>query len=212
MKINFKKILNYLKTNKKFLFLSLFFFTLQFIIIYNNGLNNKDLYFWFCNHTPFLLGIFFLFKKIDYIKSLINFGFLAQLVWAIDFLSKIILGVHIFNITNYIFTKNFTYLTFVSIITHLFTMNLTLLYTIKYETKKITLLYSFFYILLIYFLTLYFTSPYNNINWIYNIGNEKKYDFYLYTYLWPFLTFTFLILPTYFIQKYFYKNLKKVTF
>lgn len=193
--------------NQRYHIVGGFFLLLQLFVIFGNySATQYDTFFWFCNHALLLFAFGFFSKNTDLIKGLINVGFLAQLVWSIDFLGRIFFGVHLFNITNYIFENPNSLWTLLTIIIHLFatTLALYMTRTIKPTTK--TLLYSIIYLITLYITTLLFTDPQNNINWIYEIGGFIGYSSSLYTLFWPFIVIIIVILPTQALQHYIYKK------
>jgi hypothetical protein len=188
----------------------IFFFLVQFFIILGNwNTDNYSVFVWFCNHTPVMFGLAFIFNKTQIVKGLINAGFLAQLVWTIDFLSKILFNTHIFNLTNYIFESPITIWILLTITIHMFTTNVALIITMKEKPQKISLFYSFIYIAFLYFLTLLTTIPEDNINWVFAIDSIVFYSHILYTIFWPITVFILVILPSHFIQYTLYKKLNK---
>lgn len=65
---------------------------------------------------------------------------------------------------------------------------------------------------LVYLVTLIFTPSSEGINFVYSTGDLlKSYNFLIpnIIFLWPFLTFLFLILPTQGVQYFLYKFFKR---
>ena len=195
--------------NQRYFILGVFFLILQlFVIIENYNASKYDTFFWFCNHALLLFAIGFFTKNNDLIKGLINVGLLAQLVWSIDFLSRILFEIHVFNITNYIFESPSSLWTLLTITIHLFATTLSLYITRNIKPTNKTLLYSILYTIILYISTIIFTLPQNNINWSYEIGGVIGYSSPLYTLFWPFIVIIIIILPTQTIQCYIYKKTK----
>lgn len=199
-----------MKEEIKNILIVIFFLIMQIFILIGN-INNEDydVFFWFCNHIPMLFAISFYFNNHNMTKGLINIGFLAQLVWGLDFLSKLIFNTYIFNLTEYVFEKNSLWI-LLPISIHLFSTNVALYLTRKEEPNQKTLEYSMIYVIILYIVTLIFTNPANNINWIYKIEANINYSNTLYTIFWPIITLVFIILPTQKIQELIYlKTLTK---
>lgn len=197
------------KDNNLYFLLGAFFLIMQFFIFFGNYRTDRyDVFFWFCNHTPLFFAIAFFLRKDDFIKGLINVGFLAQFVWTLDFLSRILLGVHIFNITEYIFEDPNGLWVLLPIGIHIFSTNLALYFTYKKKPKTYALFYSMIYVLFLYSTTLTFTVVQNNINWVFKPEGLNMLIPY-YTGLWPFIAFLLLVIPTHAIQYGLYQLSKR---
>ncbi|MFW6285681.1 MAG: hypothetical protein ACOC16_00760 [Nanoarchaeota archaeon] len=203
-----KKIKKWLKNqNNQFLLIAFFFLFMQFFIFLGNYKSGEyDVFFWLCNNIPLFFGFAFLLKKINFIKGLINIGFLGQFIWTIDFLGIFLFNYSIFNMTAYVFENQNGLWVLLPIGIHIFATNIALLFTYDKKPNKYTLFYSLIYILFLYTLTLIFTNPQSNINWIFNIGGTINYTHSLYTNSWPLIVFFVLALPTQLIQYLIYKN------
>lgn len=187
----------------KYFYLALFFLFLQFIVIagsYNT--DNFDIFYWFCNHTPLFFSIAFFIRNISLVKSLINVGFLIQFVWLIDFLIALLFSYYTLGITRYVFEDLSGLTIFIPILIHIFSTNVSLIFTFKEKTKDIVLIYSFIYLVLLYIFTLFFTSVENNINCIYEICSLEFLTPPFYTFFWIPIMFILIILPSYYLQKY----------
>lgn len=200
-----KFFLNISKYLNSFTLVAIYFLFVQILIIYGNiNTNTYDIFFWFCNHTPILFSIAFFLKNIDIIKTLINIGFLIQFIWFLDLLSKIFLGFHILGITEYLFLRENLLANSISVIIHLFTTSIAILFTYKNKTKNIVLIYSFIYLIFLYFSTLIFTQVENNINCLYLICSLESLTFPFYNIFWILIMFVIIILPTFYFQKLLY--------
>ncbi|MBU0957509.1 MAG: hypothetical protein KKF56_01725 [Nanoarchaeota archaeon] len=207
------KFYNWIKQEKyRYYLIGTFFLFLQLLVfIENHHAQRFGHFFWFCNHTPLIFALAFFLRKKQLIKGIINIGFLIQFVWAIDFLSYGISGFTVLGVTQYVFNGGMGIYTLVPIIVHLFSTNIALISTYEVKPKKITLLYSAVYILLLFSLTLTYAPPEKNINCIYFICTLEKFSIPGYFYLWPILIFLILALPTQGIQYLIYKHSKRKT-
>lgn len=205
------KLKNWLKKEKnKYLTISIWFLFLQIIIfIENYYVYEYNIILWFCDHAPLLFAIGFFFKNKDIIKSIINFGFLTQFIWIIDFIAKIFFNINALGITTYMFEGELGNFVIVPLLIHIFSTNLALIFTYKNKPTKKALIYSAIYIIIIYILTLSFTPLNENVNCIKEICGTNGYSFSFYTLFWPILVFITIVLPTHFIQYLLYKYNKK---
>ena len=191
----------------KYKFYGIFFLIIHAIVIIRNYGDNYLFFFWYCDFVPILLSIGFFIKKTNFIKALINVGFLPQILFLIDFINNMITGKSLFLLTNELFSAGpfFIISTFVI---HLST-SFALLFTYKKEPNKRALYYSALILVLIYAMTLSFTPSNGDVNFIYNSSNGL-HDFVAYvpyyTELWVFLAFVLLILPTQLVQHIIYKK------
>lgn len=185
-------------------FVAGFYLVLQLLLIWFNWGSDVDgLYVWYCNNVLLLFALSFYFEKYQVVKGLINVGFLAQLIWVLDVLSFVLFGNFLFGFSDYLFNLEHTALFVTTILIHVFSSFVALYFVFDKETKKESLMYSFFYVLALYFLVLLFTNPQSNVNCVFEIcGLEEVIIIPFYTYLWPFLTFLVFALPTYYFQNY----------
>ena len=185
----------------KHLLAGIFFLLLQLYVFYANYQStNFDILFWFCNHSPLLFGLAFILKRIDFIKALINFGFLAQFFWTVDFIGKFFFDFYIFNVTNYVFEDINGVYVLIPILVHVLGTNLALFLVHHRKPKLKILIYSLVYVILLYGASLSYTDPERNINCVQYICGAQDYTFNGYTYFWPVLIFFFVVLPTHGIQ------------
>ena len=201
------KIKNYL--SDKYVLAGIFFLILQIIITYyliNEG--RMTVLIWFCNHSPLLFSLAFFLKNKGMVKGLINFGLLIQIIWVIDFFNVTVTGNSLFGLTNYIFeSENFASF-FAPIVVHMFGVIVAFLFTFKEKPSKKDLVYSGVYILIIYFVTLFFTRPELNINCVQKFCAEEL-TFKYYNFLWPILSFAIIVLLTQGIRYLIWKNVQK---
>lgn len=197
-----KRFWKWLKKEKNhYALVGIFFILLQFaIFIADVNLENYGNFFWFCNHAPLLFAIFFFMKKPELIKALVNIGFLFQFAWVIDFLSTIYLKVSPLGVTQYIFEGKMGWFVLVPILAHIFSTNLAFFLTYNHKPNSKILFYSIFYGFVLLISTTLFTSPQENVNFINSALGVSQQSFAGYPYLWLFVLFFGIILPTHGIQ------------
>lgn len=177
-----------------------FFLLIQlFILIVNINAQDYSFYYWFCNHTPLLFSIAFFTKKIQIVKGIVSVGLLPQILWILDLIFNSI-NVTLFGFTSYFFELESTLAIFSTLLIHIFTTTVALLLVFSQNTKKISLMYSFIYLVLLLIFTFIFTDPISNTNCIYEICGLEQIIVPFYTILWPVLVFIIFILPSYFLQ------------
>ncbi|MFP4403690.1 MAG: hypothetical protein ACLFPJ_05035 [Candidatus Woesearchaeota archaeon] len=165
--------------------------------------------FWFCGHVSFLFAIGFYIKNINFIKTLISIGFIFQIIWIFDFLSKLLFGSFIIGVTDYMFTDLALLAYLTSLLGHFFSTVLALILTYKYKPKKNILIYSFIYLIIILILTISFTSKSDNYNLTSHMVIFGEFTFPGYSFIWPILGMLFIVIPTYYFQIFLYKYFKK---
>ena len=82
---------------------------------------------WFCNHTTLILGLAFLFRSSFWITAEINIGFFPQLLWSIDFLSKLIFNRFVFGFTDYMFSPHYHKALYILSWNHIFMLPIALI-------------------------------------------------------------------------------------
>ncbi len=198
------------RERKKYMVMGWFFLAIQiFIILGVYKIGNNSILYWFCNHTPIMFSLAFFFRKKEIIKSLINVGFIPQLIWTLDFTVRLTTGEVLLGITNYVFEKN-GFWVMLPILVHLFSTNMAIIVMHNENPTLKSLYYSLFYLVVLFLISILFTNPEANINCIYEVCGFDI-TFKGYTYLWVFIAFSLIIIPTYFFQRllYFYFNKPK---
>jgi hypothetical protein len=195
------------KGNRKYILVGILFLFIEFLAITRNLLESYIYFFWFCDFVPLLLAILFFFKKFQYIKAVINFGLIPQLIFLVNFLWIFLFGKDLFNLIPNFSELSFLYLA-ITFFLHLPTF-IALLFTFKIKPEKNTLYYSGIFLAGIYLLTLIFTSPTGDINYVYSALDFIKFSIPYYTFIWPVLAFLLLVLPTQGIQYVIYKLWKR---
>jgi hypothetical protein len=59
---------------------------------------------WLCNHAMIIAGLAILFRNRFWLTAMLNWAVLPVSAWCIDFLGRLLFGVHILGITEYMFT------------------------------------------------------------------------------------------------------------
>jgi len=187
-----------------------FFLLVQIIAIIRNLLEGYNYYFWFCDFAPILFSIAFFIKNKNLVKGLINFGLIPQIIFLIDFVYLTSTGISPLGITFHLLKFN-SFAIFSTILVHLTTF-FALLFTFRIKPNKWTLFDSIIFMLAVYVIMLTLTSPEGDVNYVYSTGNLlSSFNFTIphIVWLWPFLTFLIIILPTHGIQYLIYKFFKK---
>ncbi len=192
-----------MRPKKKYLYASIFFLSLQLLVIIKNLLtNNYIAFFWFCDFVPILFSIAFFLEDEQLAKGLINIGFIPQLAYFAILFSAVSFGIgtsQVFDILN-----STRFYIFSSFILHLVSVNVALFLTYKARPQQKSLIYSFAFIFLMLLFSLLAPDSLN-ANYIHH------FDFFGHTityliYFWIILTFVIVVVPTYFIQYALYTN------
>lgn len=201
-----KNVINKVIKEENYVYVAVFFLLLQSFLIYANwDVERYYMYFWYCNHILIFFAIALLFKKKQAVKALVAAGLIGQLGWSIDFLSFFILGDHIMGSTAYVFEIQQRPVFIATILVHLFSSFVALLFTIDVKPKMRTLLYASLYWTGLYLVLLLFTTPIGNPNCVYALCGFEDVHIPFYKFLWPFLAFFLVTLPGYYLQFYLYK-------
>jgi hypothetical protein len=180
-----------------------FFILLQILVIVKNiDTHHYINFFWFCDFVLILFAIGFFLKNDQFIKGLINIGFIPQIISIVSLSAAIFFGLNFVGFADILNYSKF-YIT-ISFLVHLLSVNVALILTYKIKPKKESLLYSLLFLAIIFVLGLIFTPVDQNINYIYN-ADFLKVTIPYYTYFCIVLSFIFVILPTYAIQYFLYK-------
>jgi len=174
----------------------LFFLFVQALVILRNSLDGYNYYFWFCDFAPIVFSIAFFIGNKNIIKGIINFGLIPQIIFLFDLIYTIINGTSLLGVHPSLL-QFFSFSVLSTIFIHLTTI-FALMITIKTKPTKKTVFYSIIFMFLVYLVTLIFTPSSEGINFVYSTGDLlKSYNFLIpnIIFLWPFLTFLFLILP-----------------
>ncbi len=195
--------------NNKYLYLIISLLIIQILAFIRNRYIGFFFFFWYCDFSPGIFAILFIFKKYQAINGLLNIGFFAQLAYLLILLYKLFFGISLFGFV-FNFYNNFDLC--VTLRLHISTLVI-FFATCKFRSKPSSLLYSLIFLVLIYCIVLFFTNPSydisENYNYIYYSSIISPYTKY-YTQLWVLLSFTIVVLPTYFFKNIFCRALDKI--
>lgn len=203
-------LLPFLNRNSHILFACVFLSIQIFIFVINLQADDKSFYFWFCNHIPLLFSIAFFTKQYQAIKALISVGFIPQILWLLDLSLLGMFNITLFGFTQYFFTLESSLKIFSTLLIHIFSTLLALLFTIKIQPDKKSLKLSFIYLILLAIITFLFTQSSSNINCLHAICGLESLTFPIYTFLWPLITFIVMVVPAFYLQNLLYKLSMKI--
>lgn len=198
----------YHQEDKKYLYWGLVFASLQGLAITRNFVIHYQTFYWYCDFAPAVFATLFFLKNNQAIRGFLSIGLFAQALYAISFLSKLVFNVPLFGIP---FDAYGPLNIFTTLVLHLST-SAAFLATYNVRPQKISLVYSLFFLVLIYTAVLLFTSPTLSFNADYNfIYYNQTISPYVkfYTALWVPLAFFAVVIPTYWFQLVIYKLRKK---
>ena len=182
--------------NKYYIF-GWIFLIIQILAILRNYYSDYFYFFWFCDFIPAVFAVLFFLKKENWIKGIINIGLIVQWIY---------LGIFFYRLYDHNLFFSFLPISSVilfydvtSIIIHLST-TIALIALIKIKPTLKTLLYSGICAILLFLMTLLFTSPDDGINYVYTAKNIVNFTIPYYTELWLFMLFLLVIIPTQGIQ------------
>lgn len=139
--------------------------------------------FWSCNNFCILLIIACYRKDMQMIMGISYLGLVTQIIWVLDLVSHL-LGFDISGVTDYLFTEGFTYANNVSIAVHVVVPIVILIFSFRVKPSFKSLLFAIPYILFIYFATIIWTPPIEDINCVFRgCGNGSYVPYNIF--LWP---------------------------
>jgi hypothetical protein len=193
-----------MKNNKQYTLIGLFFLFIQAITIFRNLLSDYNSFFWFCDFVSLPLALCFFFKKEEFVKSIVNIGLVAQLIYIVGVIYAVFSGTSFLN-TIPLYSNIFYLLS--SILIHLST-SIALFFTYKTKPTINTLFYSLIFLFGMYLVALFFTTPEQGINYVLSSGKLIPWSLVIphYTQLWVILTFVIVVLPTQLIQYIIWKK------
>ena len=180
----------------------------MFIYIVNIGAYDFSFYYWYCNHIPILFSIAFFLKQYQLVKGLIHVGLIPQIMWVLDLTLYWLFSFQLFGFTQYFFELESTLQIISTLFIHIFSSSLAFLFTLNINPNKKSLYFAFGYVSILLLVTLTFTQVEQNINCVHEICGLEELTPPLYTWLFPFLTFIIMILPSYYLQREIYKFLQ----
>ncbi len=179
-----------------YIWISLLFIFIQILVTIRNYQETLLNFFWFCDFAPILLAIGFYFENTQFIKAVISVGLIPQLLYIFGFLGNLITGItFISTISEYGF-----FYSSISILVHAATL-IALFLTYKEKTETKSLYYSLVIATGMYLVTLFFTSPKDEFNYVYSYTSLTQITIPYHVTFWIPLVFVFLILPIFFFQK-----------
>ncbi|MCA9496753.1 MAG: hypothetical protein KC589_07425 [Nanoarchaeota archaeon] len=194
----------------KYFYLGIFFSVIQILVLIRNQiLDEHILFFYYCDNIALFLAIAFFIRNIPLIKALISTGLILQLVYLIDLISYYLFGVQVTGATTYLANYSI-FAMIITLLMHLATAFIALLFVFKEKNKLISLLYAFIYMCFLYFTTIFFTHPDYDINCVFNACGTSALYFEGFTTYWIPLGFLFLIIPTHYLQELIYFIHKKI--
>lgn len=188
----------------KYFWAGVFFLIVQVLVVIRNMFSDYVYFFWFCDFVPMILALAFFFKKDHLAKAAVNFGLVFQLGFILLYIHDFVTGGGLSSELIYSPFLNFVYL-FTTLLFHLST-TFALLLTYKVRPNLWTINYSILIVVGVSLVSLLFTPYSSNINQIYTQWEFIQFPIPYYIYLWPFLAFIFLILPTNSFQYFLYKH------
>ncbi len=191
-------------SRRRYLYAALFFLLMALIIVVRD-LVFYDAYniIWFCDLVLFLFAVAFFMRNIQMVKGLINIGLIAQFIFISEIVMYVFFGVSLSSMPSTLLRTNPINIV-LSIMIHLSSTNLALLLTYQRKTRRVSLLYSFLALLLLFVLSLAFTPATDNINYVFSSAFLFGLAIPFYTILWPLLAFAIVVMPTYWFQKKLY--------
>ncbi len=91
---------------QKIRFLGWFFLVLGIISVFWHVVVQDWRYaVWFCNHAMIIVGIAVLNRNRFWLTAMLNWALVPVSLWVIDFVGKLVFGVYIFKITEYMFVE-----------------------------------------------------------------------------------------------------------
>jgi hypothetical protein len=196
--------MKFLNGDKRYLILGFFFLFIQVVAILRNVLSGYYNFFWFCDFVSLPLAICFFIKKEKFVKSIVNIGLVAQLIYIVVSIYTLLSGNSILD-TILLYSNIFYFLS--SILIHL-SVTFALILTYKIRPTVNTLFYSLMFLFGMYFVAIFFTTPAQGINYVLSSKTLIPLVIPHYTQLWVLLTFIVVVLPTQLIQYLIYKKFK----
>jgi len=181
--------------------IGLFFLTIGILdLVYSAIFVDPQLILWFCYISLIILGISTILRKGYLIGVQICILMIPALIWSLDYLYRLILNRELFGFTNYMFSGAINFGRILSF-QHFLTVPLALLALYFIKTKDMGFWkMGYLEIVIVYFLTLIFTNPPYNVNWVFREEFGVGLSFGLfYSLFWFFCFFTIIALTNYII-------------
>ena len=163
--------------------------------------NNSAPLLWFCYVGMILLGIGALRKDSLLVASQLNILAIPLIVWTIDLIYGLIMGQTLFGVVDYFFLPGPLLGKIISL-QHLFTipLGIYLLFLVKLKRKDAWKL-SFVTLIILFFITRFFTAEFYNINCVYKPCMNFNFGTSIYPIVWFFVSFVGVFLTNSFIVK-----------
>jgi hypothetical protein len=179
------------------------FLIIQILVFWKNHIRKTEYrIYWFCDFVPMLFAIGFLFDAQQFIKSLINIGFMSQLFTGILLIYGFSTGVDIIGTRK---TESYgRFYMIIELLIHLVPATVALILTYKIMPAGVSLIYSLIILTLMFFLTIIFTKPKDNTNLIWYLTSSdsglKIFKLPYQNYLWILYSFIIVVIPNFLIQ------------
>lgn len=196
-------------TLDKYFYLGIYFSILQILVfIRNYTLNDNILFFYYCDHIALLLAIAFFIRNIPLIKAFISTGLILQLIYLLDLISYYLFSIKITGSTAYL-TNYSLFAMIITLLMHLATAFVAIIFTYKEKNKSISLLYGFIYLIFLYLSTIFLTPKEYDMNCIFNACSVNAIYFDGFTTYWILIAFIFLVIPVHYLQELIYHIFNK---
>ena len=164
--------------------------------------NNSAPLLWFCYVGMILLGIGALRKDSLLVASQLNILAIPLIVWTIDLIYGLIMGQTLFGVVDYFFLPGPLLGKIISL-QHLFTipLGIYLLFLVKLKRKDAWKL-SFVTLIILFFVTRFFTAEFYNINCVYEPCMNFSFGTSIYPIVWFFVSFVGVFLTNSLIVKF----------
>ncbi len=191
----------------------IFFLFLGILVIIRNILiADYAAFFWYCDFVTFLFALGFFLKDMQLVKGLVNIGLFTQLVTLFCLTCAALFGWDLLGSSAQMNYSKFHIA--ISFIIHTFSTNIALLLTYKIKPTSKSLMYSAACLIVMLITSIAFTPPEINVNFVFystylNNSSFLRFAAPYYTYLWGFITFGFVVIPTHFFQHIVYRKTSK---
>ena len=124
--------------------------------------DNLEYIFWLSNHIPLIIGLGILTRNVFLIGAELSLIFVGEIVWCIDYLSKLIFNFHLFGSTEYMFNPELASSLYLSSLTHFLVVPLGLIgFLLLNKKANRSWIGAIIHIVILMPFVLYFGSTYN---------------------------------------------------
>lgn len=180
-------------------FWTIFFLSLQVLVLVRNWVTDYWVFYWFCDFAPGLFALFFALGKTSWVKGLLNIGLLGQGLYLLSFASALLLRIPLFGFPIDLRSGAFN-------LTITFFMHCSALVA-WYATREIkpnanTLAASAIILTLMYCAVLIGTEPETAMDWNFNYIYTSPLSPFIphYTALWIAISFCIVVVPSHMLQ------------